>query len=116
MPFERNLHRERKHIYKCRKEMKKKKRKPSWGAAVAPALLATLEFPEGCNWGLWTFNPESPDGELSPQWWPLECRYGQCILRLLVNLAGEAVLGWSSPRDDGARKKWVSVNLAPMVG
>lgn len=44
MPFEQNLHRERKHIYKCRKEMKKEE--AFTGAVVSTALLATLGFPE----------------------------------------------------------------------
>lgn len=44
VPFERNLHRERKHIYKCQKEMKKEE--AFVGAVVSPALLATLGFPE----------------------------------------------------------------------
>lgn len=44
LPFERNLHRERKHIYKYRKEMKKEE--IFTGAAVPPAWLATLGFPE----------------------------------------------------------------------
>lgn len=80
-----------------------RKRKLSWGAVVAPALLATMGFPEQWNRDLLASSPESPGGELSPQWWPLECRYGQCVLKLLINLGSEAVLGWSSPRDDGSR-------------
>lgn len=44
LPFEQNLHRERKHIYKYRKEVKKEE--AFIGAVVPPALLATLGFPE----------------------------------------------------------------------
>lgn len=103
VPFEQNLHRERKHTYKCRKEMTKEE--AFTGAVVCTALLATLGFPERCKRGLRVSSPESPSGELPPQWWPLESRYGQCFLRILVTWANEAVLGWSSPRDAGSRRE-----------
>lgn len=90
-PFEQNLHRERKHIYKCRKEMKKEE--AFTGAVVSTALLATLGFPERRNRGLQAPSPESPSGALPPQGWPSECRYEQCSLRTLADLANEAVLG-----------------------
>lgn len=44
VPFEQNLHKERKHIYKCRKEAKKEE--AFTGTVVSKALLATLGFPE----------------------------------------------------------------------
>lgn len=91
MPFERNLHRERKHIYKRRKEMKKEEAFAR--AVVSAALLATLGFPERRNRGLRASGPESLSGVLPPQEWPWGCRYGQCFLRILTNLANEAVLG-----------------------
>jgi hypothetical protein len=48
VPFKPNLHKERKHIYKCRKQMKKEEasRLGPGGAVVPLALLATLGFPE----------------------------------------------------------------------
>lgn len=95
LPFERNLHRERKHIYKCRKELKKEE--AFTRAVVSPALLATLGFPERWNRGLWASSHESPGGELAPWQWPLECRYGQCFLRILINLASTVYLVGAAP-------------------
>lgn len=66
-----------------------KKEEAFMGAVAAPALLATLGFPERWNRGLLASSSEIPGGEFSPQWWPLKCGCGQCILRLLVNLAIE---------------------------
>lgn len=60
---------------------------------VSTALLATLGFPERRNRGLQAPSSESPSGALPPQGWPSECRYEQCFLRTLANLANEAVLG-----------------------
>lgn len=102
-PFGGHLHRERKHIFKCQKDMKKEE--VLMGAVVAPSLLAILGFPGQWNRGLQISRIKGADWELSPLRWPLNCRRGTS--RNSINLDPEAV-NWVR---HGIWERWVSVKL-----
>ena len=59
------------------------------GGCGSPCFVSNTGVSWTMKQGLLASSSEIPGGEFPPQWWPLKRGCGQCVLRLLVNLAIE---------------------------